>query len=42
MMMGMKAKGSAKGKAGGGAKASATVNMKKAKPAAKKAKPYGK
>lgn len=38
-MMGMKAKGSAKGKAGGGAKASATV---KVKPAAKKPMAKGK
>jgi hypothetical protein len=43
MMMGMKAKGSAKGKAGAGAKASAKAPMNKmaAKPA-KKAKTYGK
>jgi hypothetical protein len=43
MMMGMKAKGSAKGKAGAGAKASAKAPMNKmaAKPA-KKAKSYGK
>ena len=43
MMMGMKAKGAAKGKAGAGAKASAKAPMNKmaAKPA-KKAKTYGK
>jgi len=43
MMMGMKAKGAAKGKAGAGAKASAKAPMNKmaAKPA-KKAKSYGK
>jgi hypothetical protein len=41
-MMMNKMKGKAAGKVGAGAKASATVTMKKAKPAAKKAKTYGK